>query len=215
MHATHNLIRILAVDDHPLLRKGIAALVNAESDMKLVAEATNGKEAFDAYRSHRPDVTLMDLQMPGVDGLDGLHAIRQEYPDARVIVLTTYSGDMRVSRALRGGARGYILKGNVHEELLSCIRAVHAGHKRIPPDVATELAIHSMDDALTEREIDVLNLIAAGNGNKQIADVLSIGEATVKARITNILSKLGANDRTHAVTIGLKRGVIALDTSQK
>ena len=215
MHATHNLIRILAVDDHPLLRKGIAALVNAESDMKLVAEATNGKEAFDAYRSHRPDVTLMDLQMPGADGLDGLNAIRQEYPDARVIVLTTYSGDMRVSRALRGGARGYILKGNVHEELLSCIRAVHAGHKRIPPDVATELAIHSMDDALTEREIDVLNLIAAGNGNKQIADVLSIGEATVKARITNILSKLGANDRTHAVTIGLKRGVIALDTSQK
>ena len=215
MHATRNLIRILAVDDHPLLRKGIAALVNAEPDMKLVAEATNGKEAFDAYRSHRPDVTLMDLQMPGADGLDGLNAIRQEYPEARVIVLTTYSGDMRVSRALRGGARGYILKGNVHEELLSCIRAVHAGHKRIPPDVATELAIHSMDDALTEREIDVLNLIAAGNGNKQIADVLSIGEATVKARITNILSKLGANDRTHAVTIGLKRGVIALDTSQK
>ncbi len=215
MHATHNLIRILAVDDHPLLRKGIAALVNAEPDMKLVAEASNGMEAFEAYRSHRPDVTLMDLQMPGADGLDGLNAIRQEYPEARVIVLTTYSGDMRVSRALRGGARGYILKGNVHEELLSCIRAVHAGHKRIPPDVATELAIHSMDDALTEREIDVLNLIAAGNGNKQIADVLSIGEATVKARITNILSKLGANDRTHAVTIGLKRGVIVLDTSQK
>ena len=215
MHATHNLIRILAVDDHPLLRKGIAALVNAEPDMKLVAEASNGREAYEAYRSHRPDVTLMDLQMPGADGLDGLNAIRQEYPDARVIVLTTYSGDMRVSRALRGGARGYILKGNVHEELLSCIRAVHAGHKRIPPDVATELAIHSMDDALTEREIDVLNLIAAGNGNKQIADMLSIGEATVKARITNILSKLGANDRTHAVTIGLKRGVIALDTSQK
>jgi len=215
VHATHNLIRILAVDDHPLLRKGIAALVNAEPDMKLVAEASNGREAYEAYRSHRPDVTLMDLQMPGADGLDGLNAIRQEYPDARVIVLTTYSGDMRVSRALRGGARGYILKGNVHEELLSCIRAVHAGHKRIPPDVATELAIHSMDDALTEREIDVLNLIAAGNGNKQIADMLSIGEATVKARITNILSKLGANDRTHAVTIGLKRGVIALDTSQK
>ena len=215
MHATHNLIRILAVDDHPLLRKGIAALVNAEPDMKLVAEASNGREAYEAYRSHRPDVTLMDLQMPGADGLDGLNAIRREYPDARVIVLTTYSGDMRVSRALRGGARGYILKGNVHEELLSCIRAVHAGHKRIPPDVATELAIHSMDDALTEREIDVLNLIAAGNGNKQIADMLSIGEATVKARITNILSKLGANDRTHAVTIGLKRGVIALDTSQK
>ena len=183
--------------------------------MKLVAEASNGKEAFEAFRCHRPDVTLMDLQMPGVDGLDGLNAIRQEFPEARVIVLTTYSGDARVLRALRAGARGYILKGNVHEELLSCIRAVHAGQKRIPPDIATELAIHSMDDALTDREIDVLKLIAAGNANKQIADLLSIGEATVKARITNILSKLGANDRTHAVTIGLKRGVIALDTSQK
>ena len=215
MDATHKLIRILTVDDHPLLRKGIAALVNAEPDMKLVAEASNGKEAFEAFRSHRPDVTLMDLQMPGVDGLDGLNAIRQEFPDARVIVLTTYSGDARVVRARRAGARGYILKGNVHEELLSCIRAVHAGQKRIPPDIATELALHSMDDALTDREIDVLNLIAAGNANKQIADLLSIGEATVKARITNILSKLGANDRTHAVTIGLKRGVIALDTSQK
>ena len=215
MQAIHNLIRILTVDDHPLLRKGIAALVNAEPDMKLVAEASNGKEAFDAFRTHRPDVTLMDLQMPGVDGLDGLHAIRQEFPDARVIVLTTYSGDMQVLRALRGGARGYILKGNVHEELLSCIRAVHAGQKRLPADLAAELANHSMDDALTEREIDVLNLIAAGNANKQIADILSIGEATVKARVTNILSKLCANDRTHAVTIGLKRGIIALDTSQK
>ena len=215
MHSDHNLIRILTADDHPLLRKGIVALVNAEPDMKLVAEASNGKEAVDAFRIHRPDVTLMDLQMPKVDGLDAIHAIREEFPEARIIVLTTYSGDMRVLRALRAGAKAYILKGNVHEELLTTIRAVHAGHKRIPPDVAAELAIHSTDDALTEREIDVLKLIAAGNGNKQIADRLSISEATVKSRVTNILSKLGANDRAHAVTIGLERGIIALGTSQK
>jgi DNA-binding NarL/FixJ family response regulator len=215
MHGDHNLIRILTADDHPLLRKGIVALVNAEPDMKLVAEASDGKEALDAFRIHRPDVTLMDLQMPKVDGLDAIHAIRTEFPEARIIVLTTYSGDMRVLSALRAGARAYILKGNVHEELLTTIRAVHAGHKRIPPDVAAELAIHSTDDALTEREIDVLKLIGAGNGNKQIADKLSISEATVKSRVTNILSKLGANDRAHAVTIGLERGIIALGTSQK
>jgi DNA-binding NarL/FixJ family response regulator len=210
-----NLIRILTVDDHPLLRKGIAALVNAEPDMKLVAEAANGKEAVDAFRSLRPDVTLMDLQMPGVSGLDAIHAIREEFPEARIIVLTTYSGDMQVLSALRAGARGYILKGDVQDELLNSIRAVHAGQKRIPPDVAAELAIHSTDDALTGREIDVLNLIGAGNGNKQIADMLSISEATVKSRVTNILSKLGANDRAHAVTIGLSRGIITLDTRQK
>jgi DNA-binding NarL/FixJ family response regulator len=210
-----NLIRILTVDDHPLLRKGIAALVNAEPDMKLVAEASNGKEAVDAFRSLRPDVTLMDLQMPGVSGLDTIHAIREEFPEARIIVLTTYSGDMQVLSALRAGARGYILKGDVQDELLNSIRAVHAGQKRIPPDVAAELAIHSTDDALTGREIDVLKLIAAGNGNKQIADMLSISEATVKSRVTNILSKLGANDRAHAVTIGLSRGIITLDTRQK
>jgi DNA-binding NarL/FixJ family response regulator len=210
-----NLIRILTVDDHPLLRKGIAALLNAEPDMKLVAEAANGKEAVDAFRSLRPDVTLMDLQMPGVSGLDTIHAIREEFPEARIIVLTTYSGDMQVLSALRAGARGYILKGDVQDELLNSIRAVHAGQKRIPPDVAAELAIHSTDDALTGREIDVLKLIAAGNGNKQIADMLSISEATVKSRVTNILSKLGANDRAHAVTIGLSRGIITLDTRQK
>jgi DNA-binding NarL/FixJ family response regulator len=210
-----NLIRILTVDDHPLLRKGIAALVNAEPDMKLVAEAANGKEAVDAFRSLRPDVTLMDLQMPGVSGLDAIHGIREEFPEARIIVLTTYSGDMQVLSALRAGARGYILKGDVQDELLNSIRAVHAGQKRIPPDVAAELAIHSTDDALTGREIDVLKLIAAGNGNKQIADMLSISEATVKSRVTNILSKLGANDRAHAVTIGLSRGIITLDTRQK
>jgi DNA-binding NarL/FixJ family response regulator len=210
-----NLIRILTVDDHPLLRKGIAALVNAEPDMKLVAEASNGKEAVDVFRSLRPDVTLMDLQMAGVSGLDTIHAIREEFPEARIIVLTTYSGDMQVLGALRAGVRGYILKGDVQDELLKSIRAVHAGQKRIPPDVAAELAIHSTDDALTGREIDVLKLIAAGNGNKQIADMLSISEATVKSRVTNILSKLGANDRAHSVAIGLSRGIITLDTRQK
>jgi DNA-binding NarL/FixJ family response regulator len=208
--STHNLIRILTVDDHPLLRKGIAALVNGEPDLKLVAEASNGNEAFDAFRSHRPDVTLMDIQMPEVDGIDAIHRIRREFPEARIIVLTTYSGDTQVLRALKAGARGYILKGHVHKELLDAIRAVHAGQKRIPPEIATQLADHAADDALTEREIDVLKLIGAGNSNKQIADQLSIGEATVKSHVTNILSKLGANDRAHAVTIALKRGIIEL-----
>jgi DNA-binding NarL/FixJ family response regulator len=210
VHSTHNLIRILTVDDHPLLRKGIAALVNAELDLKLVAEASNGKEAIDAFRSHQPDVTLMDLQMPEVDGLEAIETIRREFPEARIIVLTTYSGDTQVLRALKAGARGYVLKGHVHKELLDAIRAVHAGQKRIPSEIAAELADHATDDPLTEREIDVLRLIAAGNSNKQIADQLSIGEATVKSHVTNILSKLGANDRAHAVTIGLKRGIIKL-----
>lgn len=210
MDSTHSLIRILTVDDHPLLRKGIAALVNAEPDMKLVAEASNGEEAIEAFRSHRPDVTLMDLQMPGLNGLEAIGRIRSEFPDARIIVLTTYTGDIQVLRALKAGARAYILKGHVHKELLEAVRAVHAGQKRIPPDIAAELAEHAMDDELTEREIDVLKLVAAGNGNKQIADQLSIGEATVKSHVTNILSKLGANDRSHAVTIGLKRGIIEL-----
>src|SRR5579863_1911156 len=215
MHSTHNLIRILTVDDHPLLRKGIAALVNAESDLKLIAEASNGKEAIDAFRSNQPDVTLMDLQMPEMDGLQAIHAIRREFPEARIIVLTTYSGDMQVLRALKAGARGYILKGQVHKELLDTIRAVHAGKKRIPPEIAAELADHATDEALTDREIDVVRLIAAGNSNKQIADRLSIGEATVTSHVTSILSKLGANDRAHAVTIGLKRGIIELDVPQK
>ena len=215
MHNTNTLIRILTVDDHPLLRKGIAALVNAEPDLKLVAEASNGQEAIEAFRSHQPDVTLMDLQMPEMDGLEAIVAIRSEHPDARIIVLTTYTGDVQVLRALKAGARGYILKGHVHKELLDTIRAVHAGQKRIPPEIAAELADHAADDPLTEREIDVVKLIAAGNGNKQIADLLSIGEATVKSHVTNILSKLGANDRVHAVTIALKRGIIELDLPQK
>jgi DNA-binding NarL/FixJ family response regulator len=215
VHSGHDLIRILTVDDHPILRKGLAALVNAEPDLKLVAEASNGKEAIEAFRSHRPDVTLMDLQMPGLDGIQTIEAIRSEFPDAKIIILTTYTGDAQVVMALKAGARAYVLKGHVLDELLDTIRAVHAGKKWIPPDVAAELADHAIDDALTEREIDVLRLISAGNGNKQIADALLISEATVKSRVTNILSKLGANDRAHAVTIGLKRGIIKLDLSQK
>jgi DNA-binding NarL/FixJ family response regulator len=210
-----NLIRILTVDDHPLLRKGIAALVSGEPDLKLIAEASNGEEAIAAFRSHRPDVTLMDLQMPGIDGIGAIGRIRDEFPDARIIVLTTYTGDTQVLRALRAGARAYILKGHVHKELLETIRAVHAGQKRIPPDIAADLAEHTMDDELTEREVDVLKLVAAGNANKQIADQLSIGEATVKSHVSSILSKLGANDRSHAVTIGLQRGIFALDLPPK
>ena len=215
MESTPNLIRILTVDDHPLLRKGIAALVNAEPDMKLIAEASNGEEAIEAFRAHRPDVTLMDLQMPGVDGIGAIHRINDEFANPRIIVLTTYTGDIQVLRALRAGARAYILKGHVHKELLETIRAVHAGQKRIPPDVAAQLAQHATDDELTEREIDVLRLVATGNANKQIADQLSIGEATVKSHVSNILSKLGANDRSHAVTIGLTRGIFELDLPQK
>jgi DNA-binding NarL/FixJ family response regulator len=210
MAGVPNMIRILAVDDHPLLRKGIAALVNAEPDMKLVAEASNGEEAVESFRQHRPDVTLMDLQLPGLNGIEAMNRILSEFPDARIIVLTTYTGDAQVVRALRAGARAYILKGHVHRELLETIHAVHAGRKRIPEDIAIELAEHVTEDELSSREIEVLRRIAAGDSNKQIADQLSIGEATVKSHITNILSKLSANDRTHAVTIGLKRGIIAL-----
>jgi DNA-binding NarL/FixJ family response regulator len=210
VQGTSSLIRILTVDDHPLLRKGIAALVNAEPDLKLIAEASNGREAIEAFRSHRPDITLMDLQMPEMDGLETIEAIRREFPEARIIVLTTYSGDTQVLRALKGGARGYMLKGNVHRELLDAIRAVHAGQRRIPAELAMELADHATDDALTAREIDVLRLIAAGNSNKGIAGHLSISEATVKSHVSGILGKLSANDRAHAVTIGLKRGIIDL-----
>src|SRR5262249_22977452 len=166
------LIRILTVDDHPLLREGIAALVNAEPDMKLVAEASNGQQAIEEFRLHRPDVTLMDIQMPGLNGIEAINAIRSEFPDARIIVLTTYTGDVQVERALQAGARGYILKGHVHGELMETIRAVNAGKKRIPAEVAAELAEHVADDNLTQREIDVLRLIAAGNSNKLIADQL-------------------------------------------
>jgi DNA-binding NarL/FixJ family response regulator len=203
-------IRILAVDDHPLLREGIAALVNSQPDMKLVAEAANGREAIEQFRKHRPDVTLMDLQMPELNGIDAMIAIRGEFPQARIVVLTTYKGDMEVLRALKAGARGYLLKNLLRRELLETIRAVHAGEKRIPPEVAAQIADHATEDDLTSREIEVLQLIASGNANKAIAARLSISEETVKGHVKNILSKLVANDRTHAVTIGLKRGIIAL-----
>jgi DNA-binding NarL/FixJ family response regulator len=203
-------IRILTVDDHALLRHGIAALINGESDMKLVAEASDGREAIERFRLHRPDVTLMDLQMPALNGIEAIIGIRSEFPNARIIVLTTYTGDVQVLRALKAGARGYMLKAHVGRELLDTIRAVHAGQKRIPPEVAAELAEHATDEDLTSRELDVLRLIAAGNANKEVAGQLSITEETVKSHVTSILAKLGANDRTHAVTIGLKRGVIEL-----
>jgi DNA-binding NarL/FixJ family response regulator len=209
------LIRILSVDDHALLREGIAALVNVEPDMKLVAEASNGREAIEKFRLHRPDVTLMDIQMPGLNGIEAINAIRSEFPDARIIVLTTYTGDVQAVRALQAGARGYILKGQVHRDLIETIRAVDAGQKRILGEIAAQLAEHLADDNLTQREIDVLRLIAAGNSNKLIADHLSLSEATVKGHVTNILSKLGANDRAHAVTIGLRRGIIDLDSPPK
>lgn len=204
------LIRILAVDDHALLREGIGALVADQPDMKIVAEAATGREAIEQFRAHTPDITLMDLQMPDMNGIDAIIAVRSEFPDARFIVLTTYSGDVQVSRALKAGARAFLLKSLLRKELLDTIRAVHAGQKRIPSSVAAQLADHLADDSLTAREIEVLRLIAAGNANKIIADQLCIAEETVKGHVKNILSKLGANDRTHAVTIGLKRGIIDL-----
>ena len=210
MSPSPNPIRILTVDDHPLFRNGIAALLATQPDMSLVAEASNGREAIQQFRTHQPDVTLMDLQMPEMNGLDALMAIRGEFPEARIIVLSTYSGDVQVARALKAGARAYLLKGNVNKELLATIRAVHAGQKRISGDVAAGLAEHTGEDELTEREIEVLRLIAAGNANKEIAARLELAEDTVKRHVTNILSKLQANDRTHAVTIGAKRGIIEL-----
>jgi DNA-binding NarL/FixJ family response regulator len=208
---TGRAIRILIVDDHALLLEGIAALVSAETDMEVVAEASDGQEAIDQFRLHRPDVTLMDLQMPALNGIEAITRIRNEFPTARIIVLTTYTGDVQVLRALKAGARGYILKGRVHRDLPETIRAVHAGQKRIPPEVAADLADHAVQDHLTSREIQVLRLIASGNANKEIAGQLSVGEDTIKSHVTNILAKLGANDRTHAVTIGLKRGIIELE----
>jgi DNA-binding NarL/FixJ family response regulator len=210
MSADRAPIRVLSVDDHPLLREGVAALLAGHSDLKLVAEASNGREAIDQFRRHRPDVTLMDVQMPEMNGVDALIAICEEFPSARVIVLTTYGGDALVLRALEAGARAYLLKSVLRKELPDTIRLVHAGHKRIVPEVATELAEHAGDDALSPREVDVLRLIAGGNANKAIAALLSITEETVKGHVKNILAKLGANDRTHAVTIGLKRGIIDL-----
>lgn len=208
-HAT--VIRILAADDHELVRTGIAALVDAEPDMTLVAQASTGREAVALFREHLPDVTLMDHQMPDMNGLDAIVAIRREFPAARIVVLTTYAGDALAVRALQAGATGYLLKSLVNKDLLTTIRAVHAGKKSLSPEVSYDLAEHAMDDALTKAEVDVLRLIAGGNANKEIADRLSITEDTVKGRVKSILSKLGANDRTHAATIGLKRGIISLE----
>ena len=203
-------IRILAVDDHALVREGIAVLVGTQPDMTLVAEASNGREAIQQFRTHRPDVTLMDLQMPEMNGLDAIIAIRGEFPDAKIVVLTTYQGDVQILRALKAGAQGYLLKNTFHKELVETIRAVHAGRKALSPEASYEIAEHATDDALTPAEISVLRLIAAGNANKQIADQLKITEETVKSRVKSILSKLGANDRTHAAMIGMKRGIIEL-----
>ena len=208
MSAETNTIRILVVDDHPIVRQGVAGLVAGQPDMSIVGQASNGREAIQQFRAHRPDVVLMDLQMPEMNGLDALMAIRDEAPDARIIVLTTYAGDAQVLRAIKAGARGYLLKSALHRELLETIRAVHAGKKSLSAEVSYELAEHATDDALTPAEVRVLRLIAEGNANKEIAEQLSVSEETVKGQVRNILSKLGAKDRTHAAMIGLKRGII-------
>jgi DNA-binding NarL/FixJ family response regulator len=208
MSSESGLIRILAVDDHPLIRQGIVGLVAVQPDMKLVAEAETGREAIEQFRRHRPDITLMDLQMPQMSGLDAIIAIRGEFPDARIIVLTTYTGDVQALRALKAGAQAYLLKDTLHKELLGTIRAVHAGKKSLSPEVSYELAKHATDESLTAAEVRVLRLIAEGHANKEIAAQLSISEDTVKGQVRNILSKLGAKDRTHAAMIAFRRGII-------
>jgi len=201
-------IRILTVDDHPLLREGVAAVLEQEPDMVLVAEATKGSEALELFRQHRPDVTLMDLRMPDMNGIAAIEAIRAEFPAARIIVLTTYAGDANAVGALKAGASAYLLKSMLRKELIETIRTVHAGKRRIAPEIASEIAEHAADDALTEREIDVLRRLGAGCSNKQIAAQLGISEGTVKAHMKSILPKLGARDRTHAVMIAVKRGIL-------
>jgi DNA-binding NarL/FixJ family response regulator len=200
-------IRILTVDDHQLLREGIAAVLEGQPDMVLIGQASNGREAIESFRQHRPDVTLMDLRMPDMSGIEAITAIRAEFLNARIIVLTTYAGDVQAAGALKAGACGYLLKNLVRKELLDTIRAVHAGKRRVPPEIATEIAEHVADDALTEREIEVLRRVAAGKSNKVIAAELAISEGTVKTHMKSILPKLDANDRTHAVMIALKRGI--------
>ena len=210
MSADPVVIRILVVDDHPLLREGIARQIELESDMTLVAEALNGREAIQQFRAHRPDITLMDLQMPEMGGLDAIIAIRNEFPEARILVLTTYKGDVQIMRALKAGARGYLLKNSLNEELMGAIRAVHAGKKALSAEASVEIAEHATDDPLTPAELRVLRLIADGKSNKEIAAQLSVSEETVKGQVRNILSKLGANDRTHAAMIGIARGMVEL-----
>jgi DNA-binding NarL/FixJ family response regulator len=203
-------IRILTVDDHVLLREGIGAVLEGQPDMILVGQAGNGREAIEMFRQLRPDVTLMDLRMPDMNGIEAIIAIRREFPNARIIVLTTYAGDAQASAALRAGASGYLLKSLVSKELLETIRAVHAGKRRVPGEIASEIAEHVADDALSEREIDVLRRVAAGKSNKLIAAELNISEGTVKTHMKSILPKLDASDRTHAVMIALKRGILDL-----
>jgi DNA-binding NarL/FixJ family response regulator len=203
-------IRVLTVDDHPLLREGIAAIINNQPDMSVIAEASSGGEALQKFREHRPDVTLMDLRLPDISGIDSMIAIRAESPDARVILLTTFEGDVEIHRALEAGARAYLLKSMPPRELVEVIRQVHAGKKRVPADVASHLAEHLSDEALTAREIDVLSHIAGGNRNRDIAERLYISEETVKVHVKHIMEKLGANDRTQAVAIAVRRGIIQL-----
>ena len=204
------MIRILTVDDHPLLRDGIAAVFDAQDDMTLVGQASNGREAIESFRRLRPDVTLMDLRMPDMSGIEAITAIRAEFSNARIIVLTTYAGDAQAAAALKAGAAGYLLKNMVRKELIDTIRAVHAGKRRVPPEIATEIAEHVADDALTEREVQILQCVAAGKSNKLIAAELAISEGTVKTHMKSILPKLDASDRTHAVMIALKRGILDL-----